>query len=80
MTNTKQSKQARTTEPQRRKPLRAAAGPAYLRVIVETQDSRLEMDTRCGNANFVEARATEAIRQGCVGLLIATPDEKVSRP
>jgi hypothetical protein len=53
-----------------------AAGSAFLRVIVETHDSRLEMDTRCGTARFIEARAVEAIRAGCVGLLVASPDVK----
>jgi hypothetical protein len=50
-----------------------AAGSAFLRVIVETHDSKLEMDTRCGTARFIEARAVEAIRAGCVGLLVASP-------
>jgi hypothetical protein len=50
-----------------------AAGSAFLRVIVETHDSRLEMDTRCGT-RFIEARAVEAIRAGCVGLLVASPN------
>ena len=54
------------------------AGSAFLRVTIETHDGRLEMDTRCGTAQYIEARAVEAIRAGCVGLLIATPNVKVS--
>jgi hypothetical protein len=53
-----------------------AAGSAYLRVIVETHDSKLEMDTRCGSARFIESRAVEAIRAGCVGLLVASPNDQ----
>lgn len=56
-----------------------AAGSAYLRVTIETHDSRLEMDTRCGTARFIEARAVEAIRAGCVGLLVASPTRKLTR-
>ena len=47
---------------------------AFLRVVVETHDSRLEMDTRCGTASYIEARTIEAIRSGCVGILIASPN------
>lgn len=49
----------------------AARGSAFLRVVIETHDSRLEMDTRKMTAKYIEARAIEAIRQGCVGLLIS---------
>jgi hypothetical protein len=54
-----------------------AAGSAFLRVTIETHDSKLEMDTRCCTARFIEARAVEAIRAGCVGLLVASPNAEL---
>jgi hypothetical protein len=52
-------------------------GSAFLRVIIETHDSKLEMDTRCGTARYIEARAVESIRAGFVGILIASPNTEV---
>jgi hypothetical protein len=52
-------------------------GSAFLRVTIETHDSKLIMDTRCGTAKYIEARAVEAIRRGCVGLLIASPPNEM---
>lgn len=56
----------------------ASDGSAFLRVIVETHDSRLELDTRTGLCAHLEARAVDAIRQGCVGLMIARSNDPSS--
>lgn len=51
----------------------------FLRVIVETHDSRLEMDTRAGTGKYIEARAVEAIRAGCVGMIISAAPGSATR-
>ena len=46
-------------------------GSAFLRVVIETHEDRLEMDTRNGSANHIEARAVEAIRWGLLKIFEA---------